>query len=560
MIERKLIPLSDIEITFDPDKTTAYDFTIEDYFTFATHDGVFVQDSMAVYLPTSRESQDEAKRQALSTNCLINPTDMKIITIPSQEMVLGLYMLSIAKDETYGRTVICKHKKITYGMKLINDCFPEDFELINEPMTDKVIGSLIYKVHDSHKSEIKYVLDAIKKTGFKYATLLGHTISLKGMVSQTELKDKIYNNGSLRDQLNKIGGNEVKTFLQEHFKYTDMIESGARGSWDQARQLILTRGFVSNFKGDILATPVKNSFIDGLTPKEFFVSSYGCRKGLLDVAIKTAASGYLFRKFQFACSNLMLDYDLDDCGTTDYASLYINDMSVARSVLNRWYVNDPSKTDLTLITEDILPEILNKKIFIRSPLYCKSQKLCKKCYGESYEYLNNSRFVGSIAAQALGESNTQMVLRTFHTSGSADIGNDDMEETDAFVQKDIVGALTLISKLVHDFGKNQKADDLVTDLYHIYSQGRFFMRIHFECLVCQLMWVDDKYKWRLIPDRDEKPYILKSIMSVPSMESWIMGVAFSNTKKELLNGIVNPGLYDGGVVDKILCGVSYKYI
>jgi len=562
MEDRFLIPVSEIEIEYDPDKTTAYDFTVEDYFTFCTHDGIFVQDTMAMYLPVSKESQKEAKSQALSTRCLINPTDMKIITNPSQEMVLGLYLLSIATDDLYGKKVIYKSKEITYGMSLINDCFPEDFPVIDEMVTNKVIGEYIYKAFKSHNADIKTTLDNIKKLGFKYATIIGHTISLKGMTPFNKLRDEIYSSGTVRDQLTKITGKEVLNYLQENFKYTDMIESGARGSWDQARQLILTRGFISNFKGNILSKPVKNSFVDGLTPEEFFISTYGCRKGLLDVAIKTASSGYLSRKFLFACTNLMLDYDVDDCGTTDLMPLYINNISTANSVIGRWYTLEPEKPhDLTLISEENINDIMEKKIFMRSPLYCKTKKLCKKCYGELYKYLNGSRFVGCIAALALGESNTQLVLRTFHNSGSASLGeNDNINDNGEMEQNDIVGALTLISKLVHKFDKHQNANDLVQEIYNIYSQSRFFMRIHFECLVCQLMWFDNRTKWRTMENRNDNPYQLKSIVAVPSMESWLMGLSFSNTKRELINGILNPGIYSGGVIDKILCGVSYKNI
>jgi hypothetical protein len=170
--------------------------------------------------------------------------------------------------------------------------------------------------------------------------------------------------------------------------------------------------------------------------------------------------------------------------------------------------------------------------------------------------LNNSRFVGSIAAQSLGESNTQMVLRTFHTSGVAIAKKDTKKK---MKQDDIVGALSLISQLVHKFKDDVTCDILVESLHSIYSDGRFFMLIHFECLVAQLMWYE-RTKWRLLPDRHEKPYKLHSIVAVPSMESWLMGLAFSNTKRELINGLLEPGLYSGGVIDKILCGVSYKDI
>jgi len=561
MEDRILIPVSEIEIKYDPEKTTAYDFTIEDFFTFCTHDGIFVQDTMAVYLPVTPESQAEAKSQALSTNCLLNPTDMKITTTPSQEMVLGLYMLSNITEGKYGQLISYKGEEITEGMKIINECFPEDFPLINEPVTSDIIRGYIYDAFNKYNGNIKNILDNIKTVGFVYATLIGHTISLKGMISQNKLRDDIYNLPKITDQIKEITSEKVATYLKEHFKYADMIESGSRGSWEQARQLILTRGFISNFKGNILTTPVKNSFVDGLTSEEFFISSFGCRKGLLDVAVKTSFSGYLFRKFTFACSNLMIDHDNEDCGTTDYLSIYIDDIKKAQSISGRWITFDPNNhKSLFMVEPSNVKDIVGKKVFMRSPMYCTSEKLCKKCYGETYRYLNGGRFVGLIAAQALGESNTQMVLRNFHNSGVASIDKDNTNNSDEMEQNDIVGALTLISKLVHKYEKDRNADDLVADIFKIYSQDRFFIHVHFECLVAQLMWYGDKHKWRTIDDRKNKPYQMKSIVSVPSLESWIMGVSFSNTKKELINSLLHSGVYSGGVIDKIMCGMSYKNI
>jgi DNA-directed RNA polymerase subunit beta' len=520
----------------------------------------FDGDAMAVYLPVTPEAQKEAKQQALSTKCLLNPTDMKITTTPSQEMVLGLYLLSISTDNEYGKKVIFKDTEMTVGMKIINECFPDSFPVINEKITSNVIRQYIYDAFNKYNGDIKDILDNIKTVGFKYATAIGHTISLKGMYSQTKLRDEIYAMPKITDQIKEISGDRVMKFLRKNFQYADMIESGARGSWDQARQLILSRGFISNFKGNILATPIKNSFVDGLTPEEFFNSSFGCRKGLLDVAVKTSFSGYLFRKFAFACSNLMIDHENEDCGTTDYMAIYIPDLKTSQSLIGRWITFDRNIHDLILVKPSNLKKFVNKKIYVRSPIYCQTEKLCKKCYGELYKHLNNSRFVGSIAAQALGESNTQMVLRTFHTSGVASIDDNAINESDEMEQNDIVSALTLISKLVHKYEKDRNADDLVNDLYSIYSKDRFFMHVHFECLVAQLMWFDDKDKWRTVEDRKNKPYQMKSIVSIPSLESWIMGISFSNTKRELINGLLRPGIYSGGVIDKIMCGISYKNI
>jgi len=327
-----------------------------------------------------------------------------------------------------------------------------------------------------------------------------------------------------------------------------MIESGARGSWGQVKQLILSRGFISNFDGEILPHPIKNSLVDGLTQKEFFYSTYGCRKGLLDVALNTGTSGYLSRKLIFTCANLQIDKDLDDCGTTDLLEVDVKNNRKARMLINRWALNEEDKT-LYKITEDNYKNIIGKIIFIRSPILCKSPKICKKCYGDLYKILN-SRFIGIIAAQTLGERGTQLVLRTFHTSGSAVIKGEEIGDDDTSMkQKDIIGDLASVSKLLHKF-ENKTYTMIVDELFDAY--GKDIHNVHFESVVAQLMWRDNK-KWRLIENREKVSPKYYSIQTVPNQESWILAMAFSNPKRAILQGILYEGRYSG-VMDKILKG------
>jgi len=343
-----------------------------------------------------------------------------------------------------------------------------------------------------------------------------------------------------------VSKEETTQYLRDNFKYAYMIESGARGSWDQVRQIVLTRGFISNFRGEIIERPIKHSFINGLTPREFFDSTNGSRKGLLDVALNTGTSGYLSRKLIFTCANLQIDKDIEDCGTTNYLQVYVDDEKKSRMLIGKWFKENGT---LIKMTEYNYLGYVGKIVEVRSPIYCKNPKLCTKCYGELYEMLD-TEFVGVIAAQSLGECNTQLVLRTFHTSGVAVLDKED--EGEDMKQHDIVADLSTVSKLLHKFPKGTKPEELVAKLYTCYNLSRTIHHVHFECVVSQLMWYKDT-KWRLVDSRDNVVPKYLSVQTVPSNESWLMGLAFSNPKKHIIKGIMNSGLYHG-VMDKILCG------
>jgi hypothetical protein len=375
--------------------------------------------------------------------------------------------------------------------------------------------------------------------------MFGSTMSLKSCEIENAkvMRDELYD-GEIQDQLVKTSSDEIKDFLRDNFKYSYMVESGARGNWDQVKQLVLTRGFISNFDGEILPNPIKNSLIDGLSRKEFFNSTYGCRKGLLDVALNTGTSGYLSRKLIFTCANLQLG-EIDDCGTTNTLEVHVNDNKKAKMLIGRYYIEN---NQLAQITENNYLEITGKVIQLRSPIFCLDERICHKCYGDLHKFLN-SRFIGIIASQALGERNTQLVLRVFHTSGSAVINNNEEEN---MKQMDIIGDLTTVSKALHKFGKNTNCKDIVESLHNIYNRSGEIHHVHFECVVSQLMWSEDE-KWRLHKNRDKLSVQFRSVQTTPSYESWLLGLAFSNPKKHLLRGVLNSGKYKG-IMDSILCG------
>jgi len=508
----------------------------------------FDGDQMAVYVPISKEAKDEIFDKFLITNNLSNPANGDLTTTPSQDIILGIYALTTNKFTKLLKKTNYKGKRITQSMKLFNECLPDDYDVINFPISEKELMAILNDINKNYDEQITAnVLDKIKKIGFKYATLFGPTMSLDMCkLKDNSLKDELYSSGEIVDQLNKISGKKTEEFLRRNFGYAYMIDSGSRGSWDQARQIVLSRGFVSNFRGEIVSTPVKSSLLDGLTPEEFFISTYGSRKGLLDVALNTGFSGYLSRKLIFACTNLQKHPTLEDCGTTDHLKVEVDSERKAHMLVYRYYLNDDGT--YTEVTTENYKNLIGKTINLRSPIYCKSYDICHKCYGNLYKLLN-TRFVGIIAAQTLGERSTQLVLRTFHTSGVANIKGE--KEDGDMKQDDIVADLSVASKLFHHFG-NKKCDQIIRELFEIYNSNGKIHHIHIESIVAQLMW-SGFTKWRLLKNRDEVEPEFYSIQKVPGYESWVLGLGFSNPKQHIIRGLLNGGNYYG-IIDKILLG------
>jgi len=502
----------------------------------------FDGDQMAVYIPVTQAAKEEVISKIEVKNNFSSPANEKLTTTPSQDIILGVYALTRDSFDLLKDIVEYKGEKITEGRKIFNECLPEDYPIINKVVDEKILIKILTDIKDVYSKEITaQVLDNIKKIGFKFATLFGSTMSLDDFPVEgaEEIRNSIYSNSDSRQQLAMLSGTTMSTFLKENFKYAYMIESGARGTWDQAKQLILTRGFISNFDGQIIERPIKRSLLDGLTPREFFASTYGSRKGLLDVALNTGTSGYLSRKLIFTCANLQMDTDLDDCGTTDTLTIVVDTEKLASMLVRRWMVKNGN---MELITKDNYKDLVEQTIEIRSPVYCQSQKICKTCYGDLYKSIN-SRFIGIIAAQTLGERSTQLVLRTFHTSGAA------VSKDNEMTQQDIIGDLSTVSTLLHKFDSHNPSD-IVTRLFKAYDKD--IHHVHFECVIAQLMWYNYK-KWRLLKDRNTIEPNFYSIQSVPNQESWILAMAFSNPKRSIINGILNEGRYSG-VLDKILKG------
>jgi len=330
----------------------------------------FDGDQMAVHVPLTQAAQIECWNLMLSSTNLMNPANGQPVVFPSQDMVLGLYMLTKDRkgDKGEGRYYSCFDEVImaleagavtyhslimvdvdgtyvetTPGRVIFNQLLPENVEFVNDTLSDKRIRKLIVDSHEKYGAAITVqMLDIIKDTGYKYATKLGATIGMDDIKIPEEKKELI---GAANNEVDKIQTQYISGHITSEERYNRVVEvwsktneeltnvmmnylredrngfnnvfmmadSGARGSRNQIRQLAGMRGLMAKPSGDIIELPIRSNFKEGLSVIEFFISTNGARKGLADTALKTADAGYLTRRLVDIAQDVVVNED--DCGT-----------------------------------------------------------------------------------------------------------------------------------------------------------------------------------------------------------------------------------------------------
>ena len=462
----------------------------------------FDGDQMAVHVPLSYEAQLEASILMLSSHNILSPQNGLPIVLPSQDIVLGLYYLTKVKANAkgegkifgeleeviiaYDQKVIELHAKIkvkveghvietTVGRVIFNKIVPVGMGFINELLVKKSFSGLIYRMFIRFGNEVTArFLDDLKELGYRYATAAGISISFSDMIIPDE-KIKLIDDSNKKvggilseheqglitdaERYNKIVDvwthttNNVAKSLMDRLK-TDqggfnslhmMVDSGARGSQDQVRQLAGMRGLMmkpqkslTGQSGEIIENPIVANFKEGLSVLEYFISTHGARKGLADTALKTADAGYLTRRLCDVAQDVIIT-ELD-CGTI--RGVYISalkDVELEREPLAERIIGrvaqedvyDPRTDDLLIEAGEVITEEIAEKIdeanidqvYIRTVLTCEAKRgVCAKCYGRNLttgQLVENGEAVGIIAAQSIGEPGTQLTLRTFHLGGTS---------------------------------------------------------------------------------------------------------------------------------------------
>jgi len=475
----------------------------------------FDGDQMAVHLPLGPEAILEAQLLMLASHNILNPANGSPVTVPSQDMVLGLYYMTKLRTSTedvkvkgegltfYSDeevTIAYNEKRIdlnasikvrtldfneegelvpqvietTVGRVIFNKKVPAAAGYINEVLTKKSLRNIIGDILKvTSVPETAAFLDEIKSLGYNYAFKGGLSFSLgdiiippekQGMIDSANVKvDGImgnYNMGlitnnerynqvidiwtSTNAELTELSMKRIREDQQGFNSVYMMLDSGARGSKEQIRQLTGMRGLMAKPKksnaggGEIIENPILSNFKEGLSILEYFISTHGARKGLADTALKTADAGYLTRRLVDVSQDVIVN--TEDCGTlrgVEIEPLKKNDEIVEtleERIVGRISLNDiynPLTDELLvganeLITDEIAKAIGNSpidKVDARSPLSCEAKRgICAKCYGRNLatgKMVQRGEAVGVVAAQSIGEPGTQLTLRTFHVGGIA---------------------------------------------------------------------------------------------------------------------------------------------
>ena len=469
----------------------------------------FDGDQMAVHLPLSNEAVLEAQILMLQSHNILNPANGAPITVPSQDMVLGLYYITklrpgakgeglsfygpeeaiiayndgkcdlhapvkvLVDDIVEGQPV--KHiVETSVGRVVVNQIIPDELGFVNDIISKKSLRGIIARVIKAvGMARACAFLDGIKNLGYHMSYVAGLSFNLDDIIIPVEKEaivekgqrevDEITNNYNMgfitdNERYNQVidawthVNDELGDVLMKEMTEADqgfnavymMLDSGARGSQDQIKQLSGMRGLMAKPQkagaegAQIIENPILSNFKEGMSVLEYFIASHGARKGLADTAMKTADAGYLTRRLVDVSHDVIITQE--DCGTLrglECRALKNGDeivSSLGERILGRVSVHDiihPTTGELICaageeINEekaDIIEKSPIEMVEIRSVLTCESKRgICAKCYGRN---LATSRMVqlgeaaGVIAAQAIGEPGTQLTLRTFHAGGVA---------------------------------------------------------------------------------------------------------------------------------------------
>jgi DNA-directed RNA polymerase subunit beta' len=455
----------------------------------------FDGDQMAVYVPLSDMAQEEARVYMASNKNLLKPQDGAPIVMPKMDMVLGCYWMTKlmngekgegmsfsntnqaitafdlgvitfrAKIKVLGGDKL-RYKKFegkpfetTVGRLFFNSIFPEDFPFINEEITIKRMSLLVDEliVHygiDATPS----ILDKIKDFGYKYATYSGVTWGIdnvsvpegkSSIVSKARKEEEVvreqFGDGLLseEEQYQKVieiwehAKKEIEKIIPETLDNRgstyDLITSGARGNMGSLVQMCGMKGLIVNTSGATLDFPIIPSYIEGLSPLEYFITTHGSRKGAADTALNTAKAGYLTRRLVDVAQDVVITQE--DCGTKNGKKIIAIDGVFAKYVHGRVALSDIKdkngkvvlKKGTLIMKEDSknLEKMGITEAHVRTPLSCETTHgICRMCYGLDLGrncMIELGQAVGIIAAQAIGEPGTQLTLRTFHAGGVATV-------------------------------------------------------------------------------------------------------------------------------------------
>ena len=451
----------------------------------------FDGDQMAVYVPLSPAAQAEARDFMAATKNLLKPQDGVPIVNPKMDIVLGCYWMTKTVDGEKGEGMMFtssnqaitafdlgaitfrakikvlgsdkpKYKQFggkpfetTVGRLLFNSILPETFNYLNEEITVKRMTNLVDEIIMEYGIDATPdVLDKIKSFGYKYATYSGITWGIenvsvpagkKGIVEKTRKEEETvleqWNDGLLSEEeksqkvieIWELAKKEIEKIIPQTLdprgSTYDLVFSGARGSMGSLVQMCGMKGLIVNTSGETLDFPIIPSYIEGLSPLEYFITTHGSRKGLADTALNTAKAGYLTRRLVDVAQDVVVTEA--DCGTKLGKKIVAVDGSLVEHIHGRVLLADVKNDKgevmykkgflVNKIDAIAMEKAGIKEAFVRTPLTCEVvHGICQQCYGLDLGrngLIQVGQAVGIIAAQAIGEPGTQLTLRTFKAGG-----------------------------------------------------------------------------------------------------------------------------------------------
>ena len=455
----------------------------------------FDGDQMAVHLPLTDKAQKEARELMLASHGILKPATGDPVAIPSHDISFGCYYLTSSVDgaKGEGKTFSSRYEALlayendtvnlrakvkipdpdsdkakrglietTVGRIIFNKALPKGYKfinrLLNKPDLKKIEADIWDELGETVTVEF---LNKIKDLGFHYATISGVSWGMDdlrlpsekhGIILEADKKIEenrgLYDDGLLTDYERKSKAIEIwnqaklklSGLVKKQFGPNDpafmMVDSKSRGNWSVLDQMMGMRGIFANPAGELIELPVKDSFKEGLAPLEYFISTHGARKGLVDTALRTATAGYLTRRLVDVAQDVVIMEE--DCKEKEGYTLYAEDgkfggETLGRRARGRVVIDDLVDEEGNVIVKKgkiidkeasyKVDELKLQEIKIRSLIKCKSLRgVCQLCYGHDLsknKLVKLGEAVGIVTAQAIGEPGTQLTMRTFHTGGVA---------------------------------------------------------------------------------------------------------------------------------------------
>lgn len=423
------VPVDDTSIHITPLVTTGFN---------ADFDG----DQMSVFVPLTDKAQKIVKEKMLATKNLWHPVKGLSYTI-EKDFVLGIYTMTkddatadskvttlsnsdniiqrlIESDHMYN-LVNYKGRTNTIGRRVVEILFNDTIQ-VKEAVDEKKLSSYLEKVAKEDPDSLEDVMYHVIQVSKVISSIFGGTMSVKDFIMPKDLIDKkneVLKNPDKYDVDSELT-NITKEFMVRNTSAstnqlpTLLVNSGARGSAGNIKQISVAKGYVSDTSGKVLPDAIGSNFVEGFKPIDYFISAYGSRKGVVDRVLNTAKSGYLQRQMMYLVASVKSS-DTKDCGTNKFLDVVLTE-EYANVLANRVLDNG------AILTNDYIKQhdLIGKMIHVYTPMYCRSKGLCRKCFPEAYrKAIDNVTNVGMVSGNIVGERASQLQMKTFHLGGAA---------------------------------------------------------------------------------------------------------------------------------------------